>query len=131
MLVIWCWAYFYNLHWNNYLYFKDLLYIWEEMIMWHCYTWPEVVVSERITNKGKILRRSGEGEKDRCLPWSKEEEEAYIFWMKQVPVIVTLHSSLVIYPLTYIYTSNIWKYVCISQDNAFWSQVYIASIYIF
>jgi len=32
------------------------------------------------------LRRSGEGEKGRCLPWSKEEEGAYIFWMKQVPV---------------------------------------------
>jgi hypothetical protein len=24
---------FYNLHWNNYLYFKGLLYIWEEIIM--------------------------------------------------------------------------------------------------
>jgi hypothetical protein len=23
------WIYFYNLHWNNYLYFKGLLYIWE------------------------------------------------------------------------------------------------------
>jgi hypothetical protein len=46
------------------------------------YNW----VSERITNKGKILRRSEEGEKGRCLPWSKEEERAYIFWMKQVPV---------------------------------------------
>jgi hypothetical protein len=33
MSVIWSWAYFYNLHWNNYLYFKGLLYIWEEMIM--------------------------------------------------------------------------------------------------
>ena len=32
------------------------------------------------------MRRSGEGEKGRCLPWSKEEEGAYIFWMKQVPV---------------------------------------------
>ena len=30
------------------------------------------------------MRRSGEGEKGRCLPWSKEEEGAYIFWMKQV-----------------------------------------------
>jgi hypothetical protein len=30
----------------------------------------------------KILRRSGEGEKGRYLPWSKEEEGAYIFWMK-------------------------------------------------
>jgi hypothetical protein len=40
MSVIWSWTYFYNLHWNNYLYFKGLLYIWEEMIMLHCYTWP-------------------------------------------------------------------------------------------
>ena len=40
MSVIWSWTNFYNLHWNNYLYFKGLLYIWEEMIMWHCYTWP-------------------------------------------------------------------------------------------
>jgi hypothetical protein len=32
------------------------------------------------------LRRSGEGVKGRCLPWSKEEEGAYIFLMKQVPV---------------------------------------------
>ena len=37
----------------------------------------------------RLLTRSGEGEKPsncRCLPWSKEEEGAYIFWMKQVPV---------------------------------------------
>ena len=33
MSVIWSWTYFYYLHWNNYLYFKGLLYIWEEMIM--------------------------------------------------------------------------------------------------
>ena len=33
MSVIWSWTYFYNLHWNNYLYFKGLLYIWEEIIM--------------------------------------------------------------------------------------------------
>jgi hypothetical protein len=33
MSVIWSWTYFNNLHWNNYLYFKGLLYIWEEMIM--------------------------------------------------------------------------------------------------
>jgi hypothetical protein len=32
MSVIWSWTYFYNLHWNNYLYVKGLLYIWE-MIM--------------------------------------------------------------------------------------------------
>jgi hypothetical protein len=50
------------------------------------YNW----VSERITNKRKILRRSGEGEKGRCLPWIKEEEGAYIFWMKQVPVLFGL-----------------------------------------
>jgi hypothetical protein len=33
MSVNWSWTYFYNLHWNNYLYFKGLLYIWVEMIM--------------------------------------------------------------------------------------------------
>jgi hypothetical protein len=33
-----------------------------------------------------MLRRGGEGEKGRCLPGSKEEEGAYIFLMKQVPV---------------------------------------------
>ena len=49
------------------------------------YNW----VSERITNKQKILRRSGEGEKGRCLPWSKEEEGAYIFLKKQVPVVLS------------------------------------------
>ena len=32
------------------------------------------------------MRRSVEGGKGRCLPWSKEKEGAYIFWMKQVPV---------------------------------------------
>jgi hypothetical protein len=42
------------------------------------------------SNKRKILRRSGEGVKGRCLPWSKEEEGAYIFWMKQVPVHMSL-----------------------------------------
>ena len=52
------------------------------------------MVSERITSKQKILRRSGEGVKGRCLPWSKEEEGAYIFWMKQVPVY-HLHKYLV------------------------------------
>ena len=44
----------------------------------------------QITNKRKLLTRSGEGQKPskgRCLPWSKEEEGGiYIFWMKQVPV---------------------------------------------
>ena len=42
------------------------------------------------------MRRSGEGEKGRCFPWSKEEEGTYIFWMKQVPVtrIILLLESL-------------------------------------
>ena len=35
MSVIWSWTYFYNLHWNNYLYFKGLLYIWERRRMGH------------------------------------------------------------------------------------------------
>ena len=34
-----------------------------------------MVVFDRLWTKG------------RCLPWSKEEEGAYIFWMKQVPVL--------------------------------------------
>jgi hypothetical protein len=33
-----------------------------------------------------IKIKSGEGEKGRCLPWRKEKEGAYIFWMKQVSV---------------------------------------------
>ena len=66
MSVIWSWTYFYNLHWNNYLYFKGLLYIWEEMIMmallhmaglenseciWKIQRKPEVVVSVSVTEK--------------------------------------------------------------------------------
>ena len=57
-------TYFYNLHWNNYLYFKGLLYIWEEMIMmallhmtglenseciWKIQRKPEVAVSVSMT----------------------------------------------------------------------------------
>jgi hypothetical protein len=38
-----------------------------------------IAVSERITNKRKILRRSGEGEQGKYLHSSKEEEGAYIF----------------------------------------------------
>ena len=64
MSVIWSWTYFYNLHWNNYLYFKGLLYIWEEMIMmallhmaglenseciWKIQRKPEVAVSVSLT----------------------------------------------------------------------------------
>ena len=64
MSVIWIWTYFYNLHWNNYLYFKGLLYIWEEMIMmallhmaglenseciWKIQRKPEVAVSVSMT----------------------------------------------------------------------------------
>jgi hypothetical protein len=66
MSVIWSWTYFYNLHWNNYLYFKGLLYIWEEMIMiallhmaglenseciWKIQRKPEVAVSVSMTEK--------------------------------------------------------------------------------
>jgi hypothetical protein len=34
--------------------------------------------------------RSGEEEKGRCLPWSNEEEGAYISWLKQVSAAVKL-----------------------------------------
>jgi hypothetical protein len=65
MSVIWSWTYFYNLHWNNYLYSKGLLYIWEEMIMtllhmaglenseciWKIHHKPEVAVSVSMTEK--------------------------------------------------------------------------------
>ena len=73
MSVIWSWKYFYNLHWNNYLYLKGLLYIWEEMIMmallhmaglenseciWKIQRKPEVAVSVSLTeifNKPRSL----------------------------------------------------------------------------
>jgi hypothetical protein len=48
------------------------------------YTWMLSAVILNIMRKK--LRRSGEGGKGRCLPWSKEEDGAYIFWMQQVPV---------------------------------------------
>ena len=32
MSIIWSWTYFYNLHLNNYLYFKGLLYIWDDHV---------------------------------------------------------------------------------------------------
>jgi hypothetical protein len=66
MSVIWSWTYFYNLHWNNYLYSKGSLYIWEEMIMmallhmaslenseciWKIQRKPEVTVSVSMTEK--------------------------------------------------------------------------------
>jgi hypothetical protein len=66
MSVIWSWLYFHNLHWNNYLYFKGLLYIWKEMIMmallhmaglenseciWKIQRKPEVAVSVSLTEK--------------------------------------------------------------------------------
>jgi hypothetical protein len=62
MSVIWSWTYFYNLHWNNYLYFKGLFYIWEEMILMALDIYLEV----------------------------RKRKGAYIFWMKQVPVLWTL-----------------------------------------
>ena len=66
MSVIWSWTYFYNLHWNTYLYFIGLLYIWKEMIMmallhmaglenseciWKIQRKPELVVSVSVTEK--------------------------------------------------------------------------------
>jgi hypothetical protein len=59
-------------------------------------------VSERITNKRTILRRSGEGEKGRCLPWCNEEEGAYIFGMKQVP------EPWVVVPSCYRFSCYYW-----------------------
>ena len=63
MSVIWSWTYFYNLHWNNYLYFKGLLYIWEDdhvallhmaglensECIWKIQRKPEVAVSVSMT----------------------------------------------------------------------------------
>ena len=49
----------------------------------------------------------------RFLPWSKEEEGAYIFWMKQVPVMKTpkikFHFELKIFILTVVYVMNVSK----------------------
>ena len=54
MSVIWSWTYFYNLHWNNYLYFKGLPYIWEEMIMMallHMYRIPNAYEKSSANRK--------------------------------------------------------------------------------
>jgi hypothetical protein len=72
--------------WNGYNHFRFALDF--------SYNW----VSERITNKRKILRRSGEGERGRCLPWSKEEDRrGHIFfeWNKclWIKVITKLPNS--------------------------------------
>jgi hypothetical protein len=48
-------------------------------------------------------------EKSRCLPWSKEEEGAYIFWIKQVPVILWYSFNG---KLTRIWISNITETWC-------------------
>jgi hypothetical protein len=52
-----------------------------------CVTMPSW--SSPLKCKVSLLNTSGEGEKGRCLPWSKEEEVAYIFLIKQVPVVQT------------------------------------------
>jgi hypothetical protein len=57
-----------------------------------------------ITNKRKILRRSGVGEKGSYLPWSKEAEGAYIFLMKQVPV--TIYMYLILAKITKLFGTN-------------------------
>jgi hypothetical protein len=56
MSVIWSWTYFYNLHWNNYLYFKGLLYIWEEMIMMSLLHMAGLENSECIWKIQRIFR---------------------------------------------------------------------------
>ena len=66
---------------SNYLYFKGLLYFWEEMIMMALLHMAGLENSECIW---KIPRKP---EVAVCLPWSKEEEGAYIFGMKQVLVL--------------------------------------------
>ena len=70
MPVIWSWTYFYNLHWNNYLYFKGLLYIWEEMIMM------------------ALLHMAGL-ENSECIWKIQRKPEAYPFqWLKSRPCYV-------------------------------------------
>ena len=87
MSVIWSWTYFYNLHWNNYLYFKGLLYIWEERFMMALLYMASLENSECIWKIQRKPEVAVSGEKGRYLPWSKEEEGVYIFWMKQGPVV--------------------------------------------
>jgi hypothetical protein len=69
MSVICSWTYFYNLHWNNYLYFKGLLYIWDYLMallhmaglensecIWKIQRKPEVVASVSVNrNYSAIL----------------------------------------------------------------------------
>ena len=52
-----------------------------EVILTYFFAEPTVLLVP-ITNrdKRKILRRSGEGEKGRCLPFSKEEEGGIYFF---------------------------------------------------
>ena len=64
------------------------------------------------------MRRSGEGEKGRYLPWSKEEEEAYIFWMKQVPVAKMSASQ--VRSKTVVFFSIFITYVLFSTVNNKW-----------
>jgi hypothetical protein len=60
------------------------------------YLWSYNWVSERITDKWKILRWSGEGEKGRCLPWSKEEEGGiYFFIASKISIFVVGTTCLV------------------------------------
>jgi hypothetical protein len=62
----------------------------------------------------QIIKISGEGEKGRCLPWSKEDEGAYIFWMKQVPVLVYQEVNITqLYrytPEIFLFTTATFKY---------------------
>jgi hypothetical protein len=68
-------------HWNGYSHFRSVLN-WFRNYKKRCFKNQMSVIWS--------LRQSGEGVKGRCLPWSKEEEgamTAYIFLMKQVPVL--------------------------------------------
>jgi hypothetical protein len=74
------------------------------------------LVSERITNKWKILRRSGEGEKGWCLPWSKQEEGAYIFWMKR--------SACGSYSLE---CSRLWVQTAVRSNQRLWNWYFFSA----
>jgi hypothetical protein len=107
MSVIWSWTYFYNPHWNNYFYFKGLLYIWEEMIMVALIWSREFRMTSDTTERQALV--SFKKYMPPPLPyfkvniclfplphfasiffaylWSFRWQGAYIFWMKQVSVV--------------------------------------------
>jgi hypothetical protein len=93
-----------------FLWFSCCLFLW--WLCWGCCCYichfSLLIILPKYT-----LWMTGEGEKGRCLPWSKEEEGAYIFWMEQVPVPRSLcinknrASHCIIFKLSFIvYTSE-------------------------